>query len=245
MAKTIDVNPSNMLNTPENTAGLPPPSGAIPPRPKTRRWMSNKIKYHHGSLPASAIQRGLEVVAQSGPMAVTMRGVARDLGVTAAALVHYFHNRAGLRSAIAHAAAEQMRPFSVVRSGGERAGERLRATAGAWVEYAANNPNLYRLVFGEGWRDGEIPASARQQLVYSVDRIANLGQQSGHIRPGQPREHGWLFFSAVHGLALARADRAAPHESVAPLIDRFACAIEAERSSQPPRAQTSLKSGRR
>ena len=194
----------------------------LPPLSRT------KAKYHHGSLVQAAICRGLEWVAESGPMAVTMRGLARDLGVTAAALVHYFHNRAGLRAAIAHAAAEQMRPFTVVRSGGQGAGERLRRTAQAWVDYAGKNPHLYRLVFGEGWREGQLPTPARRECVYSVDRIANLGQMSGHIRAGATKEHGWLFFAAVHGLALARADGAAPSDAVTPLVDRFVRAIEAD-----------------
>ena len=202
--------------------------------PNRRTWTSSKERYHHGSLVNSAVQRGLQLVAQFGPMAVTMRGLARELGVTAAALVHYFHNRSGLLGAIAEAAAAQMRPFSVVRSGGLRAGERLRNTAQSWVAFAAQNPNLYRVVFGEGWRDGQTSTAAGRECIYSVDRIASMGQVSGHIRDGSPREHGLLFFSAVHGLALARADGGLPEQAVGPLIDRFVQAIESTKDSLAP-----------
>ena len=202
-------------------------------RPRT--WRCNKERYHHGSLAEAAIKRGLAVVAESGPMGVTMRGIARDCGVSAAGLVYYFHNRAGLRAAIANAAAEQMRPFSVFRSGGIRAAGVLRQSAQSWVDFAAKNPNLYRIVFGEGWRGDEPTTLPRRQCLHSIDRVANIGQMSGHIRDGDPRDHGWFLWSAMHGLAQACADGVATPAKAAPLIARFVAAIEGSRSPQRAR----------
>ena len=199
------------------------------------RWRSTKDKYHLGNLTTAAIRRGLELVAKFGPNGVTMRGLARDLGVSAAALVHYFHNRAGLRAAIANAAAEQMKPFAVVRSGGEWAGPRLHAMAGAMVDYATKNPNLYRIAYGEGWRETESPTPLRRQFVHSVDRISNFGQSSKYIRPGSNQEHAWLFHAAAHGLAMCAADGVLPKTLVEPVIARFVSNLYAARE---PAART-------
>lgn len=185
------------------------------------RWRSTKERYHLGNLVDAALRRGLELVSRFGPNGVTMRGLARDLGVSAAALVHYFHNRAGLRAAIANAAAEQMKAFSVVRSGGEWAGPRLHAMAGAMVDYATKNPNLYRIVYGEGWRETESPTPVRRQFVFSVDRISNFGQPSKYIRAGSNQEHAWLFHAAAHGLAMCAADGVLPKPLIEPVIARF------------------------
>ena len=193
--------------------------------------MNRKAKYHHGTLDREAMKRGLEIVAEQGPMALTMRGLARELGVTASALVYYYGNRAGLRAAVARTAAERMRPFSVVRSGGLRAGQTLRATAHSWVEFATKNPNLYRLIFGEGWRGGSYPTLPRRDCVHSVDRISNIGQMSRHIQPCNPNEHGWQLFTAMHGLAFSLADGACPPKSVGPIIDRFVRSIENPRKA--------------
>lgn len=216
-------------------------SGWVPP--STRRgsgslghqWTSTKEKYHHGTLPASAVRLGLALVAKFGPNAVTMRGMARALGVTAAALVHYFHNRAGLRAAIAHAAAEQLRPYSVVRSGGEWSGARLKNMAAAMSTYAREQPNLYRIIYGEGWREGDLATPVRRQFVHSVDRIANMGQPSKYIRPGNKLEHAWLFHAAAHGLAMCAADGAVPKALVEPIITRF---VDNLYQAQPHRAST-------
>lgn len=211
------------------------PSPRVGSGSRGHRWTSNKRPYHHGSLRASAIQHGMALVAKSGPMAVTMRGVARDLGVSAAALVYFFHNRAGLRAAIAHAAAELMRPYSVVRSGGEWAGIRLKHMAGSMVEFATANPNLYRVIYGEGWRDGGTPTPVRRQFVYSIDRIANMGQASKYIRPGPKQEHAWLFHAAAHGLAMCAADGSLPKALVEPILSRF---VNNLYQAQPHRAST-------
>ena len=204
------------------------------PRKRQRTWRCYKARYHHGWLVKAATERGLAVVAASGPMGVTLRGMARDLGVTPAALNYYFHNLAGLRAAIANAAAQQMRPFSVFRAGGQRAASTLREKARDWVEYAAANPNLYRVVFGEGWRGKEPATLPRGECLHSIDRIANHGQMSGHIRPGKTRDHAWFAWSAIHGMAMACADGVTSPAKVAPLIQRFV-AVLTQDAPVPPR----------
>ena len=221
--------------TPQN----PPVRASTHPHPRT--WRCNKTKYHHGTLVRTAVRRGVEIVAERGPMGLTLRGLARDLGVTAAALNYYFANRAGLLAAVANAAAEHMRPYSVFRSGGARAGAKLRAQAEAWVEYAANNPNLYRIAFGEGWRGGACGTMVRGECVHSVDRVANIGQMSGHIRSGEPRDVGWTLFSAIHGLAHTLADGAVPLEKAKAIIDHFVSGLEAV--PEPPRSKSGRSGG--
>ena len=207
-------------SAPRPTATKP---AIIPRRPRT--WRCHKTPYHHGSLAEAAVNRGLEIVAQRGPMGLTLRGLARDLGVSPAAINYYFHNRAGLRAAVANAAAEQMRPFSVFRAGGLRAASTLRDNATAWVNYAATNPELYRIVFGEGWRGSEPKTLPRGQCLHSIDRVANIGQMSGHVHPGNTQDHGWFLWSAMHGLAQSCADGVTSPQRVAPLIDRFVASV--------------------
>ena len=206
-----------------SSTAAPSPRG--PRRPRT--WRCSKERYHHGSLREAAIARGLAVVARAGPMGVTMAGIARDCGVSPAGLVYYFHNRAGLRAAIANAAAEQMRPFSVFRAGGARSASALRDNSAAWVEYAAKNPNLYRIVFGEGWRGNEPATLPRSECLHSIDRVANIGQMSRHIRAGATRDHAWYLWSAMHGLAMSCADGATTPAKVKPLIERFVAGLSA------------------
>ena len=70
----------------------------LPVSPTADAWY-RKRRYHHGDLHNSALLRGAEMVARAGPAALTLRALARELGVSATALVHYFGHVKGLRAA--------------------------------------------------------------------------------------------------------------------------------------------------
>lgn len=57
--------------------------------------------YHHGDLPRTIISTALDVIAESGPSALSLRDLARRAGVSHAAPAHHFGDRAGLLTAIA------------------------------------------------------------------------------------------------------------------------------------------------
>ena len=57
--------------------------------------------YHHGDLRRALIHATVAAVAASGPTAVSLRGLAAELGVSHAAPVHHFGDKAGLFTAVA------------------------------------------------------------------------------------------------------------------------------------------------
>ncbi|MEK0155980.1 TetR/AcrR family transcriptional regulator [Arthrobacter oryzae] len=63
--------------------------------------MSTHASYHHGNLPRTIISAALDVIAESGPSAVSLRDLARRAGVSHAAPAHHFGDRAGLLTAVA------------------------------------------------------------------------------------------------------------------------------------------------
>ncbi|MES2643084.1 MAG: TetR family transcriptional regulator [Myxococcota bacterium] len=175
------------------------------PRPKAR--------YHHGNLHEAALRRGRELVALFGPDALTLRGLARDLGVTATALVYHFGSRAGLRSAVAAAVLADLEKSAFTEAiGAARASPEV--VGSAWVAYAEKNPFLYRLASGEGWRDQprvpngvdagplKVPSPRRVLQSAFARRTRRLGLPAGD----QARAE--LYSFSIHGLALARMDGA-------------------------------------
>jgi AcrR family transcriptional regulator len=57
--------------------------------------------YHHGALRETLIQAALEVIDEEGPAALSLRELARRVGVSHAASAHHFGDKAGLLTAIA------------------------------------------------------------------------------------------------------------------------------------------------
>ena len=162
--------------------------------------MGRKRRYHHGNLEPSALARGRQIVTLDGPCALSLRGLARDLGVTAAALVRLFGNLAGLRAAVAGSVLEKLRDETQVA---RRHKLPLADSAGRWVAFAAANANLYRLLSGEGWHAPRTGLRGFHGMLAVASPRRTL---EGAI--GMRTARASYLASTIHGLALARIDGA-------------------------------------
>src|SRR5437899_12248125 len=63
--------------------------------------MGKKRPYHHGNLRQALIDAALELIEERGVSALTLREVARRVGVTHAAPQRHFADRAALVAAVA------------------------------------------------------------------------------------------------------------------------------------------------
>ena len=57
--------------------------------------------YHHGNLRRALLDAALESIAAAGPAALSLRELARRVGVSHAAPAHHFGDKAGLLTALA------------------------------------------------------------------------------------------------------------------------------------------------
>lgn len=104
--------------------------------------------YHHGDLQRALVEAGRRLLEREGSAALSLRAVAREAGVSAAAPYHHFKDRAALLYAIAHqgnvALNEAMKAAFDASTPGR---ERIIAVGVTYVEFALKNPALYRLMF--------------------------------------------------------------------------------------------------
>src|ERR1700749_2149369 len=68
----------------------------------TSFW-ENFFVYHHGNLRAALIEQGLELIAEKGPLALTLREIGSRLGVSRTAAYRHFADKNALLSAISEA----------------------------------------------------------------------------------------------------------------------------------------------
>lgn len=186
---------------------MPKPRRTPLPTPPRRR-------YPIGELRPAALARAREIVAKAGAAALTLRGLARDLGVSAPALLYYFGSRDGLRATVA---AEVQRDLEALTRPQPRIGyaqEDSLATGERWIAFAVANPNLYRLAFGEGWRAPGIGwhpiltahAQPTDPLEYKLRRALTRDAKWGHLATSPAAAVPRFFAAGVHGLASARLD---------------------------------------
>ncbi len=103
------------------------------------------MAYHHGNLRDGLLARAAEIIATAGIEAVSLRGLARDLGVSHAAPRRHFADRAALLGTLAKDGFR--RCVHVMNRGAEAAGAdpvaRYRALGRSYVEFARSEPALF------------------------------------------------------------------------------------------------------
>lgn len=116
--------------------------------------MSSADTYHHGHLRQALLAEAAHVLESSGADAISMRDLARRIGVSHAAPGHHFDGRHGLLSALAAdgfaALADALEQ--------EMAGPEdtwLEKVGRAYVRFALAHPERYRLMFTTGITSGE------------------------------------------------------------------------------------------
>jgi len=154
--------------------------------------------YHHGDLRAELVRIAREFVRESGPEGWSMREAARRAEVSQAAPYRHFPDKAALLDAVgAEAYAELERRYrSAVAA--NRGVDPAKAVARAYLRFAFEEPNLFRLVFSSA-RLHETPEARSSYRVFE-DAIRGA-QSAGALPRGSTAMLAQVLWSAVHGVA--------------------------------------------
>jgi AcrR family transcriptional regulator len=123
-------------------------SDASNPSPPGRRAEGEGRPYHHGDLRRALVEAGRRLLEREGSAGLSLRAVAREAGVSAAAPYHHFKDRAALLYAVAHEGTVALHDaMRAAFDSSEPGQERIVAVGVAYVGFALANPVLYRLMF--------------------------------------------------------------------------------------------------
>lgn len=187
--------------------------------------MKPRRPYHHGDLRQALVDVAIDLLRESGPEALTLRGAARAAGVSQAAPYRHFKDRRALVAAVADdgfrrlrlAMSEGATPEPPKRGPRKRQSPRdaasgLRQLAIQYVRFAHEHPAEYRVMFGtEILTDAdyaELRTSSRTVFDLLSGGIAEL-QERGIIRKGDPDTIAIGAWAMMHGLVMLSLDRQA------------------------------------
>lgn len=141
------------------------------------------MAYHHGNLREALLERAAIVIAESGVEAVSLRGLARDLGVSHAAPSRHFSDRRALLAELAkdgfRRSAEEM------AAGADAAGPdpvaRYRALGRAYVRFAREHPSYFKAINHPEVRShaGKELHEAQQKWIATLRDGAEAARASG------------------------------------------------------------------
>ncbi|MBW2453521.1 MAG: WHG domain-containing protein [Deltaproteobacteria bacterium] len=105
-------------------------------------------RYHHGDLPRALVEAALALVEDQGVSALTLREVARRVGVTHAAPYRHFKDKSALLAAVAEEGFKRLTHALVAARGAAPAAEGRAAMGIAYLRFAIEHPAHYRVMFG-------------------------------------------------------------------------------------------------
>jgi AcrR family transcriptional regulator len=104
--------------------------------------------YHHGDLRRALVDAARRILEAEGVGALSLRAVAREAKVSPAAPYHHFKDKGELLDAIAQEGWDDLEnAMTAVRASDMNASEKMTAIGAAYVQFARQNPALYRVMY--------------------------------------------------------------------------------------------------
>lgn len=163
--------------------------------------------YYGGDLRRDLLDTALELIARDGPSAVSLRALARRLGVSHAAPANHFPDKAALFTAIA---VEGFALLAEAIGDGVRqlgpdatAGQRFRAAGRAYTGFALAHPAHFAVMWQRDLLhqgDPELVAAGDTTFELLLGSVRDI-QSEGWAAGRDPQAVAYLAWSVVHGLA--------------------------------------------
>lgn len=185
----------------------------------SKESLTQRSTYRHGDLRQALLEAGIELARVGGPQAVALREATRRAGVVPNAAYRYYAGqqellqavRSASLSALARAIELELAKVKTTSSPAEIARSSLRAVGTGYMQFAQDEPGLFRTAFSVPdelhgapvpEKSGDSGLNPFQLLGAALDKFV----QAGLLKPAQRLGAEYLAWSAVHGMALLVID---------------------------------------
>jgi len=180
--------------------------------------------YHHGDLKNALLDAATRLIDTKGVAGLSLRGVAREAGVSQAAPYHHFKDKEALvaelcKQAFGELGTRMAAALEGCCGGAEPADqlEALDAVGRTYLAFSRERRAWFAIMWGGDIEDKEaypeLVATARCTFEMLVGVIVR-GQEQGDIRPGNPVELAVSSWAAVHGAARLIVDKGIDNEGM-------------------------------
>lgn len=160
--------------------------------------------YHHGNLRSALLAQAEQTIRENGVEQLSLRDLARQVGVSHGAPRRHFADRQALLDALAEAGFARLE--AELRTAFDGAGDdfraRLGATATAYIRFAIRDAALLELMFAGKHRDPTGALNEAAERAFSIMReLIQQGQANGVLEQGDPERVGLVLFATIQGIA--------------------------------------------
>ena len=162
-------------------------------------------RYHHGSLRAALLARAEHKLSRDGVHTLSLRELARDVGVSHGAPREHFRTKQALLDALAETGFQRLGhelEAAMAASPGSFT-ERLTVFAQTYVRFASRQPALLDLMFTSLHRPGADPSLRKANDRAFATPIALIAdaQSNGDIAADDPDRVAMAVLATLQGLA--------------------------------------------
>lgn len=199
----------------------------LKPRPRNRRGEGGRLR-------GDILRTAADLLDQGGEGAVTLRDIARTVGISAPSIYNHFADRDAILLTVVQQTFAEL--GSELGAALDRAGPepvtRLRTFCQAYLTFSLERPQRYRLLFGGLWNAQNAPGVRDQAADLGLDVFALLVEtveacvQAGRSASTDPTADAAALWVALHGLAQLRTAASLfpwPEGLLERLTDRLAC----------------------
>ncbi|MEH6517637.1 MAG: TetR/AcrR family transcriptional regulator [Halioglobus sp.] len=167
--------------------------------------------YHHGNLRAELLDTAIEQLRELGTDDLSLRALARALGVSQTAPYRHFADKGDLLVAMASRGYRNLliNLREAGKASGDCPGEQLIAFAHAYVDYAGTQPQLFKLMFGPTVQPTDNHPELREvsrETILLVQQILAQGIREGLFIDQNVVYLANAAWAGIHGLATLRVD---------------------------------------
>lgn len=159
---------------------------------------SRERPYHHGNLSRALLDAAAELVAEVGPSQVSLREIARRTGVSNAAPVHHFGDKAGLFTALA---AEGFALLAAELAEARARSDDFGEVGVAYVRFALAHRAHFEVMFRPDLYHRDDPSIVEGNRLAAQHLYGPAAARIGGTKGREGREAGVAAWALMHGLA--------------------------------------------
>jgi AcrR family transcriptional regulator len=173
--------------------------------------------YHHGNLKEALISAGLEILSEKGIEGLSLRNVAKKIGVSHTAPYNHFHDKQDLLAAISSAGHDQFHQvlLKTYEEFKDKPSELISEIAWKYLQFALENTDKFKLMFSGALEEEQNHPDFEeitQKTISLFEEIIVYCQHKGSLEGGNVVNIAIKLWSTVHGFTTLMLENQFPPE---------------------------------